>query len=234
MEVMDTWMPIHILQKELKIKYMQIKFWGWGCSPSADDPAARCAQNFINKAVLWDYFYQFCSIFPHLVFFWYTPSLHFQVHDIYKVKAAPEPVWGSSALRESPVSCGSPATGGEDRQKAWKKADSFQEQKELFGVSSRFPTLSLACSTAPPPASLALPPQPQNSWGDGKSRAGHCYADTKGGGGKGWPCRHPSGTPADGRCRQLCPSVLPDRLGQVHREGQLQPAGTCGHVPKTQ
>lgn len=160
MEGMDTWMPICILKKELEVKYMQIKFWGWSCSP-ADDPAARCAQNFINKAALWDYLYQFCPIFPHSVFFWYTPSLHFQVYDTHnKVKAAADPVWGSSAMKESPVSCSTSALGGEDRQKAWKKADSFHEQKQLLRVSSCFPTPSLhtalilpsqLCSPSPAP-----------------------------------------------------------------------------------
>lgn len=191
--------------------------------------------NFINKAALWDYFYQFCSIFPHLVFFWYNPSLNFQVYDKNnKEKVAAEPVWSSSAMRRSPVSRGTPAMGGEDRQKAWKKADSFQEQKELFSISSAFPTPSTAHSTGPPPASCAisLSPAPE--------QLGRCEAQgwallhrQKGGGGKGQPCRHPSGT-SDGRCRQLCPRVLPNRLGQVHRQGQLQPEGTFEHVPKTQ
>lgn len=78
-------------------------------------------------------------------------------------------------MRESPVICDTPAMRGEDRQKGWKKADSFQKQKELFRVSSCFPTPSLAHSTGHPPASCALPPQSQNSWKDGKPRAGHCH-----------------------------------------------------------
>lgn len=228
MEVMDTWMPIHILQKELEIKYMQIKFWGWGCSPFADDPAARCAQNFINKAVLWDYFYQLCSVFPHLVFYWYTPSLHFQVYDIYnKVKAAAEPVWGSSCeLWHSCHGRGGQAESLEEGRLISRAEGAFWGQQLLsypLPCTQHCSSPSQPCSTSPAP-----------EWGDGKPRAGHCYAGTKGGGGKGWPCRHPSGTPADGRYRQLCPNVLPNRLGQVHREGQLQPKGTCGHVPKTQ
>lgn len=78
-------------------------------------------------------------------------------------------------MKERPVSRGTPAMRGEDRQKAWKKAASFQEQKNIFRVSSCFPTPSPAHSTRHLPASCGLPPQPQNSREDGKPRTGHCY-----------------------------------------------------------
>lgn len=111
-------------------------------------------------------------------------------------------------MKESPASCGIPALGGEDRHKAWKKADSFQEQKELFRVSSCFPTLPLHTALVLPQPALLSFPSPKIAGTMESPRLGTA-AQAEGGGGKGWPCRHPCGTPADGRCTQLCPSVPP-------------------------
>lgn len=216
-------MPIHIVQEELEIKYMEINLWRRGCSPSADVLATRRAQNFINKAALWDHFYPFCSIFPHLLFFWYTPSLHFQVYYIYnKAQAAPELVQGPPEMQAK--SCAALALtprggsrGREVSRKGWKKAGGFR-------VSHRFPTSSLASGTAPPPASLALPAEPQNCRGDGKQQGWGTAPQEQGWrrestaietSHQGSRCRDKLTPDAD----SCAPEVNPERLGQVAQRG---------------
>lgn len=185
-------MPIHIVQEELEIKYMEINLWRRGCSPSADVLATRRAQNFINKAALWDHFYPFCSICPHLLFFWYTPSLHFQVYYIYKAQAAPELVRGPPEMQAK--SCAALALtprgggrGGEVSRKGWKKADPFQKQKEVLGSAVAFLQAPLqAALLLPQPASLSLL-SPRIAGEMGSSRAGALLRRSKGGEGKAQP-----------------------------------------------
>lgn len=206
-------------KKEWEIKYMQTKVWGWGCSPSADDPAAKCAQNFINRAPLWDYFYQF-----HL------PSFRLR-HSIPTLSS----VWhiqqgiGSSRASLKLLS---------NEGKSWElwhsyhgrggQAESLEEGRLISRAEGVFQGQQLLSYPPPLHTALVLPQSALLSLPSPRI-AGKMDSPGLGtGGGGGWPCRHPSGTPADGRCKQLCPSVLP------HRLGQLQPKGTCGHVPKTQ
>lgn len=114
-----------------------------------------------------------------------------------EAQAAPELVQGPPAMKAK--SCVAMAllprgdgTGGQVRQKGWKKADPFQEQKAVFRVSSCFPTPSPASSIAPPAASPALLPKPLNCQGDGKRQGWGLLRRSKGGQGKGKPWRHPT------------------------------------------
>lgn len=129
------------------------------------------------------------------------------------------------------MSCGTPAMGGEDRQKAWKKADSFQEQKELFGVSSCFPTLSLVRSTAPPPASLALPPQPQNgemgSPGLGTATQAQRVEEEKDG-----PADIPLGHQLMADTDSCVPMSSPTGWGRCTERGSCSPRGRVAMSPR--
>lgn len=146
-----------------------MKFWGWGCS-LADDPAARHAQNFINKAVLWDYFYQFCS---------------FTLLLVHSIPAYPSIWYIQQGKGSSRASLRLLSNEGESCE-LWHscherggQAESLEEGSLILRAEGHFQgqqllSYPLAHSTGHPPASCAVPPQPQNSREDGKPRAGHC------------------------------------------------------------
>lgn len=108
------------------------------------------------------------TIFPHLIFSQYTPSLHFQVSYICdEAQAAPELVQGPPS-NTGTVLC-SRGTSAQGRRKGRSdEGRPISRAEGGFRVSSRFPTSSLASASAPSPASAALPPKPWNCQGDGK------------------------------------------------------------------
>lgn len=129
-------------------------------------------------------------------------------------------------MKKSPVSCGTPAIGGEERtgRKPGRRQTHFKS-RSFSGSAVAFLTPPLHTALVlSQPALLSLQPCIA-----GKMKSPGLDTATKA---EGWrrrmPCRHPSGTPADGRCRQLCPSVLPPT-----GRGRCTQRGSCslrGHV----
>ena len=109
--------------------------------------------------------------------------------------------------------------------------------KESFSISRGSPTPSLASGTTPPPASLALPPEPRNCQGDGKHQGWGTALQ-----GRGWRGRKPAlETAHQGSHRKdklvvdanSCgPDTIPERPGQVGWRGAAAAQGDTVPCPQ--
>lgn len=190
-------------------------------------------QNFINEAALWDYFYQLCSIFPHLIFFQYTPSLHFQVYCIYnEAKAAPELVQAPPAIQGK--SCAAMAllprrVGGEVR----RKLTHFKSRRRFQGQQSLSHTLPCKrhCSFPSQPCSPSQALESPGRWE--APGLGNCSGGARAETGK--ETSHQGSHRRDKLMADaVAPTSSPRGWGRWGRDGQLRPQETCRHFPKTQ